>query len=171
MSPERSSLQAWWLQPLAAQLRELGCDGEGLSADQARERLQRFGRNTFADQRRRPAWVQFLTRFRNPLVLILLAASAVSGVTGQLTSTLIIAAIILFSVVLDFLQEYRAGRAVRLLSESVAVRASVRRDGQRRDVLASEVVPGDLVELHAGASLRLVICSLDRRCLQGSPIR
>jgi Mg2+-importing ATPase len=148
-SPPRGQ-EAWWLQPLAAQLRELDADGKGLSEDQARERLQRFGPNTFADQRRRPVWLQFLARFRNPLVLILLAASVVSGLTGEVTSAMIIGAVILFSVVLDFLQEYRASRAAERLSDSVAVRTTVSRGGKRHEVLVAEVVPGDLVELHAG---------------------
>jgi Mg2+-importing ATPase len=149
MSSERVK-EAWWLKPLAEQQRELGATELGLSADEALERLRKFGPNLFADQRRRPVWLQYLARFRNPLVLVLLAASAVSALTGEFASFLIITLMVLGSVTLDFIQEFRAGRAAERLRHSVAVRASVLRDGKPMEVAVQEVVPGDVVLLSAG---------------------
>ena len=149
MSEPRGA-DSWWLQPLASQLEELGASTEGLSEEQAQERLSRLGRNLFAERPRRGVWLQFLARFRNPLVLILLVASAISGLTGDATSASIISAVLVLSVLLDFVQEYRAGRAAERLKESVAVHATVVRGGKPREVPVADVVPGDVVMVSAG---------------------
>src|SRR5215468_10998581 len=131
-----------------------GTDAEtsaaGLSSAEAAERLPRFGANVPAPRPTRLPVLEFLARFRNPLVLLLLAASAVSALTGDLTSFLIISVIVLMSVTLDFVQEHRAGQAAERLQASVAVRASVMRDGKPCEVPVGEVVPGDVVQLCAG---------------------
>jgi len=122
----------------------------GLSQAEAEARLCRYGPNVFRERRERSLLVQYLSRFRNPLVLILLAASAVSAFTGEVANFLIIACIVLLSVTLDFVQEYRANAAAEKLRQSVSVRAVVLRDGQPREVAVREVVPGDIVLLAAG---------------------
>src|SRR5262249_41945639 len=131
-----------------------GTDAEasfaGLSSAEAAARLARFGANVPAPRKTRVPVLEFLSRFRNPLVLLLLAASAVSALTGDLASFLIISIIVLMSVTLDFVQEHRAGQAAERLRASVAVRASVIRDGKPCEVPVGEVVPGDVVELCAG---------------------
>ena len=76
--------------------------------------------------------VEFLRRFRNPLVLILIAASVISALTGEMASFLIIIVMVLMSVILDFVQEYRAGQAAQRLRQSVQIRASVVRDGDHQ---------------------------------------
>jgi Mg2+-importing ATPase len=101
-------------------------------------------------RRQRRLALEFLSRFRNPLVLLLLAASAISAVTGDVASFAIIAVMVVMSVTLDFVQEHRAGRAAERLKASVAVRAIVVRDGVPREVPVSELVPGDVVRLSAG---------------------
>jgi Mg2+-importing ATPase len=73
--------------------------------------------------------LQFLRRFRNPLIVILLIASALSAATGDVASFVIITAIVLLSIIFDFVQEVRAQNAVEALRRSVAVQACVRRDG------------------------------------------
>jgi Mg2+-importing ATPase len=122
----------------------------GLSAAEAAARLARYGPNQITTHRRRAIVFEFLARFRNPLVLLLLAASAVSALTGDLASFVIISAMVIMSVTLDFVQEHRAGRAAERLKASVAVRASVLRDGTVRELPVAEVVPGDVVRLAAG---------------------
>lgn len=82
----------------------------GLTSAEAAERLARFGPNQLK-ARRQSALLQFLSRFRNPLVLILLAASAISAATGDVTSATVMAVMVLLSVILDFVQEHRAGQA------------------------------------------------------------
>jgi len=122
----------------------------GLSSQEAAARLARHGPNVFATHRPRRLVMEFLARFGNPLVLLLLAASAISALTGEVTSFVIITAIVAMSVSLDFVQEYRAGQAAERLTASVAVQAIVVRDGAAREVPVSELVPGDLVQLSAG---------------------
>lgn len=141
--------QAWWLDPPEGAA-ESGSSATGLSSAEARARLARFGPNLFRDHQEKPLWRQFLSRFQNPLVVLLLVASAVSAMTGELTNFIIISVMVLFSVTLDFVQEHRAGKAAASLRQSVSVQATVIRDGKQTDVAVTEVVPGDLVVLSAG---------------------
>ncbi|WP_126444877.1 magnesium-translocating P-type ATPase [Sulfuricystis multivorans] len=122
----------------------------GLSSREANERLARFGPNQIRPHRERALFIRFLMRFRNPLVLVLFAASVVTALTGDATGATIIGAIVLLSVTLDFVQEYRAGQAAERLSQQVAVTATVLRDGAPREVPVAEIVPGDVVRLSAG---------------------
>ncbi len=130
---------------------ELGVSATGLSQAEARARLKRYGPNQFRDRPQHSLLFHFLHRFTNPLVLILIAASVVSALTGEVASFVIITAMVLLSVTLDFVQEYRAGRAAERLRGSVQVHANVVREGTVRDVPATHVVPGDMVLLAAGA--------------------
>ena len=122
----------------------------GLTSAEAAARLARDGPNLIGVHRRRALALEFLSRFRNPLVLLLLAASGISALTGDVVSFLIIASMVMVSVTLDFVQEHRAGRAAERLKASVAVHATVLRDGATREVPVAEVVAGDLVRLSAG---------------------
>jgi len=140
----------WWRQPLADLERELETDGRGLTDKEAGARLKRYGRNAFRKDRTRPLVLEFLSRFRNPLILILLAASAVSAATGETASFVIVVLLILFSVTLDFVQERRAARAADALRQSVAVRSRVMRNGAEREIDVTLLVPGDVVLVSAG---------------------
>lgn len=123
---------------------------EGLSASQARKRLTRYGKNKFRDAPPPHLLLQFIRRFGNPLILLLLFAGAVSAATGESVSAAIIAAIVVMSVSLDFVQEHRAERTAERLKQSVALRAVVLRDGKEQEIAAHGIVPGDVVILHAG---------------------
>ena len=122
----------------------------GLSSAEATERLRQHGTNLIAASHRRSLALEFLSRFRNPLVLLLLAASAISFMTGDATSFYVISAIIFLSVTLDFAQEYRAERALEKLRESVSCTATLLRDGIAVELPLREVVPGDVAFLRAG---------------------
>jgi Mg2+-importing ATPase len=122
----------------------------GLSSREAKARLTTFGPNLFRERQTSSLVLQYLARFKNPLIIILLAASTVSAFTGQLINFIIISAMILMSVTLDFVQEYRANAAAEKLRQSVSVRATVMRDGKPLDVPVTQVVPGDVVLLSAG---------------------
>ena len=138
---------SWWLKPLAE---PQATDVAGLSSAEAGSRLAKFGPNLFRDHQERPLFLQFLARFKNPLIILLLVASAISAFTGEITNFVIISVMVLFSVTLDFIQEHRAGKAAESLRHSVSVRARVIRDGKSIEVPVTEVVPGDLAELSAG---------------------
>jgi Mg2+-importing ATPase len=141
---------AWWLKPPAEPQAEPAIDAAGLSSTEARSRLTKFGPNLFRDHQEQPLWLQFLSRFKNPLVVLLLVASAISAFTGEMTNFIIITVLVLFSVTLDFVQEHRAGKTAESLRHSVSVRARVIRDGKSIEVPVTEVVLGDLAVLSAG---------------------
>jgi Mg2+-importing ATPase len=103
-----------------------------------------------AEGRRRSVPVQLLLRLGNPLVLLLCAAAGVSAATGDPRSAAIIVVMVVSSVLLDFVQEHRAGRAAERLREAALVRACVLRDGRPLDVAVAEIVRGDVVVLAAG---------------------
>ncbi len=140
----------FWSRPLVDLERELDCSADGLTADQAKQRLAQYGPNQVRQRPARSLLVQFLSRFRSPLVLLLLAASAVMAMTGDLTGCLIISSIVIVSVMLDFVQEHQAGKVVDALRKSIAVRARVIRDRTPIDVGVDALVPGDVVQLCAG---------------------
>lgn len=143
-------VQNWWLMPLAEPKDELASDEAGLTGAEAMARREKFGPNLFNERQEKPLLLQYLSRFRNPLVIILVVASAVSAFTGEITNFVIIGSIVLLSVTLDFVQEYRANAAAEKLRQSVSVRTNVLRDGRQIDITVAEVVPGDLVVLAAG---------------------
>ncbi|HYP69048.1 MAG TPA: magnesium-translocating P-type ATPase [Thiobacillaceae bacterium] len=140
----------WWLDPLSQETADSTAAATGLSNVEAKTRFARFGPNIFREPQKKPLLLQYLARFRNPLVIVLLVASAVSAFTGEVTNFLIIASIVLLSVTLDFVQEYRANAAAEKLRESVSVRAKVMRDGKPMEIQVTQVVPGDVILLSAG---------------------
>nr|WP_294514729.1 magnesium-translocating P-type ATPase [uncultured Rhodopila sp.] len=139
-----------WQEPADRLLTRLRTTPAGLDGDAVRSRLATYGPNDAATVKRTPLWLQFLARFGNPLIIILLIASAVSAATGDIASFVIIFCIVMLSIIFDFVQEVRAQNAVEALRQSVAVQATVRRDGAIVSVPIHELVPGDIVELIAG---------------------
>jgi P-type Ca2+ transporter type 2C len=129
----------------------------GLSEEEARARLERDGRNELTADTPVPAWRKFLAQFQDALVILLLIATAISTALWlyERESALPYEAIAIFAVVLlnammGYLQEARAESAVAALRQMAAARAHVIRDGERREVPAAEVVPGDIILLEEG---------------------
>lgn len=123
---------------------------QGLTGEEAQRRLAQFGPNDPAPPQRRTLLSQIARLFGNPLVVILLIAASVAGATGDVVNAAIIVVIVLLSVSLDFVQTYRSQKAVEELSRSVAPMATALRDGEWKQTLRRELVPGDLVRLEAG---------------------
>ena len=140
----------FWTQSTDALTAALGSGPDGLTGDEAARRLVQFGPNNATAPRRPPAWRRFAVRLANPLVLILLFASALSAATGDIASFVIVGSIVMLSVLLDFAQENRAQTAVDALQAKVELRARVVRGGIEIVVPVAELVPGDLVRLRAG---------------------
>ena len=139
-----------WKEPTDRLLVRLGTTPAGLDTAEVQSRLTTYGPNDAATVKRSPLWLQFLARFRNPLVIILLVASGLSAATGDIASFFIVVTIVTISMTLDFVQEVRAQNAVEALRRSVAVQATVRRNGASLSVPIDQLVPGDIVELIAG---------------------
>jgi Mg2+-importing ATPase len=144
------SEKKFWQCSLADLERQLGATRNGLTTSEAVERRIRYGPNAFEDRRPLSLPLKFFVRFRNPLVLILLVASLIAALTGDMASFVIIATIVLISAALDTVQEYRAERAAERLKAEVALKEQVLRDGRQVTLQGSELVPGDVVLLAGG---------------------
>ena len=123
---------------------------DGLDPSEAARRLREHGPNELKTTGGVAPWRLLLEQLRNVLVLILLAAVVVSAVLGHVTEAIVVSVIVLFAVVLGFVQEYRAERALEALRELAAPQATVVRSSEIIDVEARELVPGDLIVLDAG---------------------
>jgi len=134
-----------------AALHVLGTGAAGLPAAEAKARLARHGRNALGGPRRRRPLPALLAQFGRPLPLLLLALAAVDLATGQSIGAAVIAAIVVLSSLLGFVQEYRSDRAVERLRAQVRTTARVLRGGAEAVACPlEELVPGDVVELAAG---------------------
>jgi Ca2+-transporting ATPase len=122
----------------------------GLSAEEARRRLDVYGPNELQAAHRVSPWTLLLAQFKNVLIVILLAATALSAFMGEGVETIVIGVIVLFAVGLGFIQEYRAERAIDALRKMAAPTATALRDGEEFEVPAGHLVPGDVVLLQAG---------------------
>ena len=136
--------------PLAELFQRLHSTETGLKAADAAAVLETAGPNQIAAVKHASLAADFLGRFSNPLVLILLFAAAVSAFTGDVPSFVIIATIVLMSVILDVAQERQAQNAAERLRAQVSLSARALRDGKPVDIPAAEIVPGDVVLLAAG---------------------
>ncbi len=135
--------------PVDEVLGRLASSEAGLTESEATERLTRFGPNALPT---RPvtAFGILLGQLRNPLLVLLFGAAVVSAFTGGLTDSAIIAAIMLLSVGLGFVNEYRSAKAVAALHGDIHYQALVWRDGRQRELDVSLLVPGDVVALRIG---------------------
>jgi Mg2+-importing ATPase len=122
----------------------------GLTSAEAARRLAQFGPNEPAPVRRLPVVVQLLRLFANPLVLILLVASAISVALQQRADALIIVTIVLVGTSINFWQTFRSQQAADRLRASVTPTATVKRDGAWAKVPRRVVVPGGVIRLSAG---------------------
>ena len=158
--------RAWHALPADAVLHALGTGHGGLSAAEARRRYESTGPNALRAARGVSPWTLLAGQFKNVLIVILLAATALSVLLGHGVEAVAITVIVLFAVLLGFVQEYRAERSIEALREMAAPRASVIRDGVEIDLPAREVVPGDLLVLTAGNRV-----AADARLLQGMNLK
>jgi Mg2+-importing ATPase len=122
----------------------------GLSTQEAENRLEVYGRNEFARKKKRAAIFNFLSRFKSPLVIILMIAGGVSAVLGSIPSVIVIYTMVLLSVSLAYYQENNASKAAELLREKVATLATVLRDNAKQEIKLPLIVPGDIIHLSAG---------------------
>ena len=146
--------------PLKTQFEQLQSSEQGITGDEARKRLDKYGPNDTTSTKRSSGLVQFLRLFLNPLIVVLLLASLISAILGDRVDASIIFIIVLLSNILNFVQTYRSQQAVDKLRASVASTASVLRDGKWIEIPRRNLVPGDMIRLTAGdlvpADARLV---------------
>ena len=123
---------------------------KGLGSREAARLLVEYGENILPNKKRDGPLKIFAGQFRDALILILIAAAALSAFMGEVSEAFTILAIIFLNAVLGFFQEFRTERTLERLQEMAAPEATVLRDGKRRQLPASQLVPGDVVFLQAG---------------------
>jgi Ca2+-transporting ATPase len=133
---------------------------QGISSEEALEKLKEHGPNSLTEKKKKSPWVIFLHQFKDFMIIVLLAAAIISGIIGDVTDTIIIITIVLLNAIIGFIQEYRAEKAMEALKKMASVRAIVHRDGKPVNIPSEELVPGDLVLLESGnvipADMRLM---------------
>jgi Mg2+-importing ATPase len=133
-----------------ALLHSLKTTAAGLTQREAEERARTAGPNEVAQERRQGWPLRLLKIIRNPLVILLSALSAISFATGDARAGTVMAAMVLLSVVLRFVQEARADAAAAKLKAMIHVTATVIRDGSAKEMPLRDLVPGDIIKLSAG---------------------
>jgi P-type Ca2+ transporter type 2C len=145
----------------------------GLSQGEARERLERDGRNELMAEKPVPAWRKFLAQFRDVLVILLLIATVISAGLWLVErdsalpyEAIAILAVVLLNAVMGYLQQSRAEQAVAALRQMSAAHANVIRDGARQSIPATEVVPGDIILIEEGDTV-----PADARLMQSTALQ
>ena len=145
---------------ITAVLQRLRTETTGLTANEARARLNQYGPNQIAQEKRKSLLMRLISNVKNPLVILLLALGVVSYLTGDIRATIMIFAMVLLGVFLRFFQELRSDKAAEKLKAMVSTVADVFRAGEKKEIPLKELVPGDIVLLSAGdmvpADVRLI---------------
>ncbi|HXZ05726.1 MAG TPA: HAD-IC family P-type ATPase [Ktedonobacteraceae bacterium] len=150
MNPPGSG-PAWHTLSIQDALREQGVDaGAGLSQAEAKNRLEKYGPNAFTTEKKEPGIISFLRQYRDPMQILLLAASIASAFIQQWGTALLLLVLTLFNALLALRQEGKAEASVAALQKMMIVKSKVRRDGQIIEIPAEQLVPGDIVLLEAG---------------------
>jgi cation-transporting P-type ATPase F len=161
MKLETATNQLAWHQLQAEEVVQfLGVDlRAGLPAAEVKRRQEKYGPNRLTAQKRESELVRFLLQFHQPLLYLLLAASAISFYLGEWVDASVIFGVVFVNAVVGYLQEAKAERAIEALAKMVVTEATVRRDGRKQRVRSEELVPGDVALLQSGdrvpADLRL----------------
>jgi P-type Ca2+ transporter type 2C len=144
------STPIWYTFPIETVCSDLKSRPDGLTNAEAARRLAEHGSNELQAVQHVSPWALLFEQFKNVLIIILLAATALSAFLGHGVEAIAIAVIVLFAVLLGFVQEYRAERAIEALRQMAAPTATVLRDGEEIEVPARELVPGDVILVRAG---------------------
>jgi Ca2+-transporting ATPase len=161
-------------QPVEAVLGALGADpARGLTGAEAAARLRRFGANELKAEKPVPAWRKFLAQFQDALVVLLLAATAISAGVWLYQRDLplpyeaiAILAVVLLNALMGYVQQARAEQALSALRRMSAARANVVRDGNRQSILATALVPGDILLVEEGDTI-----AADARLIQSTALQ
>jgi H+-transporting ATPase len=148
-----------------AELKELPItSGEGLTTAEVQRRLAQYGYNEIPEKKRSPV-LEFLSHFWGPIPWMIEAAAILSLLVQHWADFTIILVLLVANAIVGFWEEFQAGNAIAALKANLALKARVKRDGAWHDVLARELVPGDVVRLRLGD-----IVPADARLLEGEPV-
>lgn len=176
-SPASQLKLAWHTEPADDVLHKLQSNPQGLTQHESRERLERFGPNQLPEKGPTPLWIIFFRQFISPLIYILVGAAIVSMVIGDFKDAIFIGIVLLINAGIGTYQEGQAEKSSHALRKLLRMHAQVQRDGEVREIMADEIVPGDIVWLESGnrvaADIRLLSSQgleIDESLLTGESI-
>ena len=154
-----STSESWYTESVKTVLESLETSPNGLSTEEAGNRLAKHGPNRLPEPKPRGPLVRFFYQFHNVLIYVLMAASAVTAMLGHWVDASVILGVVLINAVIGFVQEGKAENALRAIRQMLSPNAMVLRDNRQITIRAEELVPGDIVLLQSGdkvpADLRL----------------
>jgi Ca2+-transporting ATPase len=143
--------ERWHSMEIESVLKTLGTDPQrGLAPEEAQTRLKYYGYNELKEEAKTSPFMLFINQFKNTLIIILIVATVLSALIGDLLDAGIILAIVVFCALLGFLQEYRAERALEALKKMLTPTITALRGGKDLKIPSKELVPGDVILLEAG---------------------
>ncbi|TAL50528.1 HAD family hydrolase [Patescibacteria group bacterium] len=140
----------WHTCSVADTLAALETNHQGLSTTEIPLRVQQYGKNILPSRTSNPWWKVFARQFMSPLILILVVATVISVVLSDFVDAGVIVAAVVVNTVIGFVQEYKANKTLEELRALVQPTSIVLRAGKEMSILATEIVPGDVLVLHAG---------------------
>ncbi|MCD6706405.1 MAG: cation-transporting P-type ATPase [Thiobacillus sp.] len=150
----------WHSLSVSDTLTRLEAPREGLPPDEVDARRAQFGPNRLPPPRPQPAWQRLLLQFHNVLIYVLLAAGLITALLGHWLDSGVIFGVVVINAVIGFIQEGRAEEALDAIRDMLSLHATVTRAGERHEIPAEDLVPGDIVHLASGdrvpADLRLI---------------
>ena len=151
---EENKVKAY-LETVSEVLSEQRSSEQGLTSKEAEERLQKYGLNKLKEAPKDPLWKKFLAELADPMIIMLIAAAVISGVTSvysgeSMADVIIIMAVVIINAVLGVYQENKAEKAIDALEQMTKATANVIRDGKQQKIESDKLVPGDIILLEAG---------------------
>ncbi|CDI41523.1 Possible calcium-transporting ATPase [Lactobacillus helveticus CIRM-BIA 953] len=143
-------MKQYYLQTKAKVLEELKTASGGLSSQQAKDNLAKYGKNALIEGKKTTTLQVFLEQFKDLMVIILIIAAVISAFTGELESTLVIIAVLILNAILGTVQHIKAEKSLESLKSLSSPSAKVLRDGKKIEIDSKDVVPGDIMLLEAG---------------------
>lgn len=144
-------------------LNSLQTTRQGLTTQQAAQRLEEFGKNALKEAKKKSMFSKFMAQLTDPMILILIAAATISGIVGEVADLIIIMIVVTLNSILGVVQEGKAEKAIEALQKLSSPFSKVRRNGQVVQIKSEDLVPGDIILIEAGdaipADMRLIEAS------------
>jgi len=136
--------------PIEQVLKELKSSDKGISQEEANERLKQYGLNEIKEGKKISPWQIFLNQFKSVVIWVLIAATIISAFLREYVDAIVVLVIIILIAFIGFFQEYRAEKSIDALKKLASLKATVLRDGQKKDIDSKEIVLGDIIILETG---------------------
>lgn len=149
-------------------IEKLGSSKEGLSKNEAKQRLDQYGLNELPEKGKTNPLILFLKQFKDLLVVILVIAAIIAFIADHMVDVYVIIGVIILNALIGFFQEYKAEKAILSLKSLVKQKATVIRDGKKITILSKKIVPGDIISINAGDSVPADARIIEQKNLQAT---